>query len=79
MIEFLFRHLLGRTPATQSESQQYNKLLTEQGLSAAVAALIEGEEYVRFFGEDVVPYNRCPTLPAGNYLGSVKAVSDWVK
>jgi phycobilisome core-membrane linker protein len=53
--------------------------LTEQGLSAAVESLVDGEEYVRFFGEDVVPYNRCPTLPAGNYLGSVKAVSDWVK
>ncbi|MBD2013290.1 phycobilisome rod-core linker polypeptide [Microcoleus sp. FACHB-53] len=79
VIEFLFRHLLGRTPATQAEIQQYNQLLTEQGLSAAVESLVDGEEYVRFFGEDVVPYNRCPTLPAGNYLGSVKAVSDWVK
>jgi phycobilisome core-membrane linker protein len=79
VIEFLFRHLLGRAPATQAEIQQYNKLLAEQGLSAAVEALVDGEEYVRFFGEDVVPYNRFPSLPAGNYLGSVKAASDWVK
>src|SRR5919199_56474 len=79
VIEFLFRHLLGRAPATQAEIQQYNQLLAEQGLSAAVELLVDGEEYARFFGEYVVPYNRLPSLPAGNYLGSVKAASDWVK
>jgi phycobilisome core-membrane linker protein len=78
VIEFLFRHLLGRTPATQAEIQQYNQLLAEQGLSAAVEAVVDGEEYARFFGEDVVPYNRLPSMPAGNYLGSVKASSDLI-
>lgn len=76
VIEFLFRHLLGRAPATQSEIQQYNKLLTDQGLKAAVEAIVDSPEYARFFGEDVVPYNRFPALSAGNYLGSVKAASD---
>ena len=79
VIEFLFRHLLGRAPATQSEIRAYNKLLAEQGLRAAVEAMVDGAEYARFFGEDVVPYNRFPSLPAGNYLGSVKAASDLVK
>jgi len=79
VIEFLFRHLLGRAPATQSEIQQYNKLLTDQGLKAAVEAIVDSPEYARFFGEDVVPYNRFPALSAGNYLGSVKAASDLVK
>jgi len=79
VIEFLFRHLLGRAPETQAEIQQYNKLLADQGLKAAVAAMIDGAEYARFFSEDIVPYNRYPSLPAGNYLGSVKAASDLVK
>ncbi|MCC5622404.1 phycobilisome rod-core linker polypeptide [Nostoc sp. CHAB 5715] len=58
VIEFLFRHLLGRTPADQEEIRQYNNLLADSGLSAAVEAIIESQEYSRYFGEDVVPYNR---------------------
>jgi phycobilisome core-membrane linker protein len=73
VIEFLFRQLLGRAPATQEEIRQYNRLLDNSGLAAAVEAIVESPEYVRYFGEDVVPYNRFPSLPAGNYLGSVQA------
>jgi len=73
VVEFLFRHLLGRTPATQEEIRQYNQLLDDSGLSSAVEAIVESPEYSCYFGEDVVPYNRFPSLPAGNYLGSVAA------
>jgi phycobilisome core-membrane linker protein len=79
VIEFLFRHLLGRAPATQGEIRQYNKLLSEGGLKAAVEAMVDSPEYAQYFGEDVVPYRRYPSLPAGNYLGSVKAAADLVK
>jgi phycobilisome core-membrane linker protein len=79
VIEFLFRHILGRAPATQGEIQQYNKLLAEGGLKAAVDAMVDTPEYAQYFGEDVVPYRRFPSLPAGNYLGSVKAAADLVK
>ncbi|MDX2231189.1 MAG: phycobilisome rod-core linker polypeptide [Leptolyngbyaceae cyanobacterium bins.349] len=79
VIEFLFRHLLGRAPATQAEIREYNKLLADGGLKAAVGAMVESAEYSRYFGEDVVPYKRFPNLPAGNYLGSVKAETDLVK
>ncbi|TAF09317.1 MAG: photosystem I reaction center subunit X [Nostocales cyanobacterium] len=79
VIEFLFRHLLGRAPATQGEIRQYNKILADSGLKAAVEAMVNSPEYARYFGEDVVPYNRFPSLPAGNYLGSVKADADLVK
>lgn len=79
VIEFLFRHLLGRAPATQAEIRQYNKLLADGGLRAAVEAMVDSPEYARYFGEDVVPYKRFPSLPAGNYLGSVKADTDLVK
>ena len=73
VIEFLCRHLLGRAPATHAESQQYEHLLTDGGLKAAVNAIVDSAEYARYFGKDVVPYKRFPTLAAGNYLGSVKA------
>jgi len=79
VIEFLFRHILGRAPATQAEIRQYNKLLADDGLKAAVETIVGSEEYSRFFGEDVVPYPRFPSLPAGNYIGSVKAAADLVK
>ncbi|MDF5723963.1 MAG: phycobilisome rod-core linker polypeptide [Rhizonema sp. PD37] len=79
VIEFLFRHLLGRAPATQAEIRTYNKLLADSGLKAAVQAIVESSEYAQYFGEDVVPYPRFPSLPAGNYLGSVKASADLVK
>ena len=79
VIEFLFRHLLGRAPATQGEIRQYNKLLADSGLRAAVEAIVDSAEYARYFGEDVVPYRRYPSLPAGNYLGSVQAAADLVK
>ncbi|MGQ4650425.1 phycobilisome rod-core linker polypeptide [Lyngbya aestuarii] len=75
-VELLFRHLLGRTPETQTEIQHYGKLLNEQGLPAAVEAILDSAEYARFFGENVVPYNRFPTLSVSNYPGSVKAISD---
>jgi len=79
VIEFLFRHLLGRAPATQGEIRQYNKLLADNGLKAAVDTMVNSPEYAQYFGEDVVPYQRFPSLPAGNYLGSVKAAADLVK
>jgi phycobilisome core-membrane linker protein len=79
VIEFLFRHLLGRAPATQQEIREYNKILADQGLRAAVDQMVNSAEYSRYFGEDVVPYKRYPSLPAGNYIGSVKAEEDLVK
>jgi phycobilisome core-membrane linker protein len=61
VVEFLFRHVLGRTPATPLEMQQYGALLASQGRTAVVSALIDGDEYTRYFGEDTVPYNRYPS------------------
>lgn len=66
VIEFLCRHLLGRAPATQTEISQYNKLLVENGLRSVVDAMVNSDEYTRYFGEDVVPYQRIPALSAEN-------------
>jgi phycobilisome core-membrane linker protein len=62
VVEFLCRHLLGRTPSTEAETQQYSRLLASRGLKATVEAIVKSAEYVRYFGEDVVPYKRLSTL-----------------
>jgi phycobilisome core-membrane linker protein len=76
VIEFLFRHLLGRTLATQGEISQYSEMLSDRGLRDVIEAIVNSSEYTRYFGADVVPYQRVPSLPTGNYLGSVQAVAD---
>lgn len=61
VIEFLFRQLLGRKPANQDEICEYDQILANSGLRAAVEAIVNSPEYARYFGEDVVPYNRFPS------------------
>ncbi|UBF27274.1 phycobilisome rod-core linker polypeptide [Kovacikia minuta CCNUW1] len=78
-VEFLLRHLLGRTPSTQAEIHQYNQLLADSGLKAVVEAMVTSSEYAIYFADDTVPYKRVPTLPAGNYLGSVKVDANVAK
>jgi phycobilisome core-membrane linker protein len=63
-IEFLFRHLLGRAPSNQAEISDYNRVITEQGFVAAVKMMVDSVEYSRYFGVDVVPYHRSPSLSA---------------
>lgn len=60
VVEFLFRHLLGRVPATQAEATQYSEMVSNQGLNTAIALIVDSAEYTRYFGEDVVPYQRFP-------------------
>jgi phycobilisome core-membrane linker protein len=60
VVEFLFRHLLGRGPST-SETEQYGALLSNGGLKTAVESLVNSSEYARYFGEHVVPYRRYPS------------------
>jgi phycobilisome core-membrane linker protein len=65
-IEFLFRHLLGRAPLNQAEIADYNRIIAERGFGNAVKLMVDSVEYARYFGENVVPYHRSPSLPAGN-------------
>ena len=55
VVELLFRHLLGRKP-TMTELSQFEPL--ECGLQPVVDSLLNGAEYVRYFGDNVVPYRR---------------------
>ncbi len=78
-IEFLFRHLLGRAPVSQSEIAHYSQIVTERGFEAAITATIDSAEYSRYFGVDVVPYHRSPSLPAANYIASFQDRENLVK
>ncbi len=62
VIEFLFRHLLGRTPATEGEISQYSEMLNDRSLPDVVAAIVNSPEYTRYFGCDVVPYPRISSI-----------------
>jgi phycobilisome core-membrane linker protein len=63
VVEFLHRHLLGRAPEA-AENQQYQQMLLDAGLAMVVNALVNSQEYNLYFGSDVVPYKRLPSLPA---------------
>jgi len=58
VIDIVFRHVLGRSPADASERQRYLDLLRTQGLKAVADALLSSAEYERYFGENGVPYRR---------------------
>jgi phycobilisome core-membrane linker protein len=57
-VDILFRHLLGRSVATDLERQQYVQLIQDSGFSSAADVIMRSAEYDRFFGDDVVPYRR---------------------
>jgi phycobilisome core-membrane linker protein len=57
---------LGRAPLNQAEISDYNRVIAERGFGAAVNLIVDSVEYSRYFGEDVVPYHRSPSLAAGN-------------
>ncbi len=65
-IEFLFRHLLGRAPTGEAEIAEFDRIIIERGFVAAVTTIVDSEEYTRYFGSDVVPYHRSPSLSAVN-------------
>jgi phycobilisome core-membrane linker protein len=67
VIELGTKHFLGRAPLNQKEIQKYNQILATQGIRAFIGAMVNGMEYIQFFGEDTVPYRRFPTLPAANF------------
>ena len=67
VIELGTKHFLGRAPLNQKEIQKYNRILATQGIRAFIRAMLLEPEYMQFFGEDVVPYRRYPTLPAANF------------
>lgn len=63
VVTFLCRHILGRGPVSLAELANYAALLQTQGFGVVVSCLIQSSEYRRYFGEDIVPYQRHASLP----------------
>ena len=57
-VELNYKHLLGRSPENQTEmGAQLNRVIGE-GYNAAIDWLVDSDEYVAAFGDNVVPYLR---------------------
>lgn len=57
-IELNFKHLLGRAPYDEAEIIEHLDLYQNEGFEADIDSYIDSEEYVRYFGDNIVPYYR---------------------
>lgn len=64
-VELCFERVLGRK-ASQSETYQWSSLLTSQGLPAFTQQLVNGEEYTKAFGDNLVPFRRSREISSSN-------------
>ncbi len=62
-VELCVHRLLGRDVHSDRETQSWSIVLATQGLNGFVDALLNGEEYVSNFGDDIVPFQRRRVLP----------------
>nr|UNJ15790.1 phycytochrome bilisome core-membrane linker protein [Cyanidioschyzonaceae sp. 2] len=63
-IEYIHIRLLGRPTYGRREINEYFDIASKRGFYALIDAMIDSEEYVRNFGEDMVPYERYRTKGA---------------
>lgn len=57
-LEWCFKHFMGRAPIDQAEVRLYCDILMQSGVKALITALLDSEEYRKFFGCFTVPYPR---------------------
>ncbi|MEM8805242.1 MAG: phycobilisome rod-core linker polypeptide [Cyanobacteria bacterium P01_G01_bin.38] len=62
-VQMCIQRVLGRDVYDQREKLAWSAVLMTQGLSGFVDALLNSEEYMEAFGEDIVPYQRRRILP----------------
>jgi phycobilisome core-membrane linker protein len=67
-IELNFKHLLGRAPDDYSEMVYHSSILDNQGFEAEINSYLDSEEYLRAFGENIVPYYRGYKTQTGQKL-----------
>ena len=57
-IKLRYKHILGRPIISQEEVTQSSDILNKIGFEAHIDWLIDSDEYINSFGEDIVPYIR---------------------
>ena len=64
-IKLRYKHILGRPIISQEEMTQSSDILNKIGFEAHIDWLIDSDEYINSFGEDIVPYIRSWNSPIG--------------
>jgi len=59
-LEWSFKHFMGRAPIDQDEIRLYSDMLMKKGVQSVITAILDSEEYRKFFGCFTVPYARQP-------------------
>ncbi|MEM9804867.1 MAG: phycobilisome rod-core linker polypeptide [Cyanobacteria bacterium P01_D01_bin.56] len=62
-VQLCVQRILGREIYNQTETHAWSIVLATQGLSGFVDALLDSDEYIDAFGDDIVPYQRRRILP----------------
>lgn len=68
MVEQVVGRVLGRPVHGDSERIAWSIVIAEQGLPRFIDALLDSDEYLQNFGEDLVPFQRARVL-AGQAMG----------
>lgn len=58
LVDLTFTRLLGRSSYSEDEKIAYSIILATKGLNGFIDAIVDSEEYLTNFGEDIVPYQR---------------------
>jgi len=69
-VEMCIQRVLGREVYDQKEKLAWSIVLATKGINGFVDSLLNTQEYLDNFGEDIVPYQRRRILP-GRELGNV--------
>ena len=64
-IELNFKHLLGRAPQDQAEVAEHVQIYNTQGYAGEIDSYIDSNEYIRSFGDNIVPSARGNRTQAG--------------
>lgn len=62
-VEMCIQRVLGRSPYNNQEKLSWSIVLATQGLKGFVDQLLNSEEYLINFGDEIVPYQRRRILP----------------
>lgn len=58
LVDVTFKRFLGRATYTKDEQIAWSIVIASRGLHGFIDAVVDGDEYTRNFGDDVVPYQR---------------------
>lgn len=58
LVDITFKRFLGRASYGQDEQISWSIVIATKGLNGFIDAVVDGEEYVQNFGDDIIPYQR---------------------